>query len=414
MQRFGDGKSCRRRGEAGCYTTTIKLSVANVDSLAFLLPGHRPVPWKAWNHIRPRPALAVVALTGVSLVVSAAGWQLGLRDAAALDRERVALAGQIDRLDAGTRAAATLGVEDADLSPIRRRIQDLRRQEPSATHPRLQPMAAQTAALTGQLLALERAQRLENAAVRVSASEISARYAGRLGVMRAAGGAPLARERNDATVAAFLKIQLGRTAAATERYGALLASADPSQVALGVAGTERYSPLAHNALVAQLPARVIVVSLASQRLQAFDHGRLVAETLVTTGRPALPTDVGRMQVVKKSSPWTMQSPWPKGSPFWYPDTTVAMVLWFTNTGEGIHDADWEPSSAFGPGSPAGPFASHGCIHTQADVMRVLYQWAPLNTPVVVIPGDGAPVSTQTAQQSVDALGRPLGSVPSGI
>ncbi|MEO6797409.1 MAG: L,D-transpeptidase [Candidatus Dormibacter sp.] len=393
---------------------TIKLSVANVDSLAFRLPGLRPGPSKAWKRIRPRPALAVVALTAVSLVVSATGWQLGLRDAAALDRERAGLAGQIDRLDAGTRAAATVGVEDADLSPIRRRIQDLRRQEPGATHPRLQEMAAQTAALSGQVLALERAQQLENAAVQASAREISARYAGRLDVMRAAGRAPLARERNDATVAAFLKIQLGRTAAATERYGAMLGSADPSQVALGVAGTERYSPLAHNALVAHLPARVIVVSLASQRLQAFDHGHPVAETLVTTGRPALPTDVGRMQVVKKSSPWTMQSPWPKGSDFWYPDTKVAMVLWFTNTGEGIHDADWEPASAFGPGSPAGPFASHGCIHVPADVMRVLYQWAPLNTPVVVIPGDGAPVATQTAQQSVDALGRPLGSVPSGI
>jgi len=355
-----------------------------------------------------------VALATVSLVVSAAGWQLGLRDAAALDQERAGLAVTLDRLDSGMRAAAALGVEDADLAPIRRRSQDLRRQEASATQPALRQVAAQTATLTARVLSLQRAQQLENAAVQAAARQISARYGAQLGAMRAAGGAPLASERNDATAAAFLRIDLGRTAAATERYGALLASPDPARVALGVAGTERYAPLAHNALLAQLPARVIVVSLASQRLQAFDQGHLVAETLVTTGRPALPTDVGRMQVVKKSSPWTMQSPWPKGSPYWYPDTKVDMVLWFTNTGEGIHDADWEPASAFGPGSPTGPFASHGCIHTPADVMRFLYQWAPLSTPVVVVPGDGAPVATQTAQQSVDALGRPLDSVPSGI
>jgi len=118
--------------------------------------------------------------------------------------------------------------------------------------------------------------------------------------------------------------------------------------------------------------------------------------------------------VKKSSPWTMQSPWPKGSPYWYPDTKVQMVLWFTNTGEGIHDADWEPASAYGPGSPSGPFASHGCVHTPSSVMASLFGWAPLGTPIVVIPGDGTPVAAQRAQQSVDALGRPLGSQPSGL
>jgi lipoprotein-anchoring transpeptidase ErfK/SrfK len=154
--------------------------------------------------------------------------------------------------------------------------------------------------------------------------------------------------------------------------------------------------------------------VAGQRLQAFDHGQLIRDILVTTGRPQLPTDIGRMQVLRKSSPWKMQSPWPKGSPYWYPDTEVQMVLWFTNTGEGIHDAAWEPDSAFGPGSPSGPFASHGCIHTPTDAMSVLFNWAAIGTPVVVFPGDGSSVAAQTAQRSVDALGRPLGSQPSGV
>ncbi len=93
--------------------------------------------------------------------------------------------------------------------------------------------------------------------------------------MRSAGEVALASGHNDATVAAFLKIDIGRTAGAMARYGSLVTSADPDQAALGVAGVQRYAPLVHNALIAQLPARVIVVSVAGQRLQAFDHGRLV-------------------------------------------------------------------------------------------------------------------------------------------
>ncbi|HEY8737812.1 MAG TPA: L,D-transpeptidase [Candidatus Dormibacteraeota bacterium] len=369
----------------------------------------------ALRRIRRRPLLAVAAAVALSLVVAGAGWEFGRIDAGALEQQRAVASRQIDGVETGLLAAAALGVDDADLAPIRRQARALRLADQQAASPQgLHQVSARADLLTSEAASLQRAQRLENAAVQEAARAISAHYAGRLDAMRSAGEAALATGRNDATVAAFLRIEIGRTAGAMARYGSLIASTDPDQAALGVAGAQRYSPLVHNALMAQLPPRVIVVSVAGQRLQAFDHGRLVQDTLVTTGRPALPTDIGRMQVVKKSSPWTMQSPWPKGSPYWYPDTKVQMVLWFTNTGEGIHDADWEPASAYGPGSPSGPFASHGCVHTPSSVMASLFGWAPLGTPIVVIPGDGTPVAAQRAQQSVDALGRPLGSQPSGL
>jgi len=137
---------------------------------------------------------------------------------------------------------------------------------------------------------------------------------------------------------------------------------------------------------------------------------VLVDTPVTTGRPALPTDIGTMRVLHKDSPWTMQSPWPKGSPNWYPDTVVQMVLWFTRNGEGLHDASWQPVSALGPGSQAGPFASHGCIHLPTAAVKTLFDWAPIGTPVVVYPGDGSPVARQTLQQSVDAVGNPISGV----
>ena len=357
-------------------------------------------------------ALLILALA--SLAVAGMGWQLGRLDAAALDQQRIGITRQIDALESAAGAAAAIGVDQADLAPIRQQLGSLRQKAATSSSQGLLQVAQRAGSLNAELVSLQRAQQLENGAVQEAALLLGARYAGRPEAMRAAGIRALADGRNDATIAAFLKIQIGRTAGYMERYAALIESPDPSQLGLAVAGVERYSPLVHNSLMAQLPPQLIVVSLSGQRLQAFDHGRLAADTLVTTGRPELPTDVGRMQVTRKSSPWTMQSPWKKGSPFWYPDTKVRMVLWFTNTGEGLHDAAWEPSSAFGPGSTSGPFASHGCIHTPAGVMSFLFDWAAVGTPVVVYPGDGSPVAAQAAQLSVDSLGRPLGSQPSGI
>jgi lipoprotein-anchoring transpeptidase ErfK/SrfK len=248
----------------------------------------------------------------------------------------------------------------------------------------------------------------EDAALKAAARALLSQASGNLQTLTAAGQAALARGRDEATVADFLRLRWnGRLNAELERYGRLLASPDASQLALGVAGVEYASELIHNALLHDGPDRVILVSLSAQRLVAYDHGKVIVDTLVTTGRAALPTDVGAMQVVKKDAPWTMQSPWPKGSPYWYPDTRVQMVAWFTGTGEGLHDAAWEPLSAYGPGSQDGPFASHGCIHLPPAAEAILFPWAAIGTPVVVYPGDGTPVAVQAAQQSVDAAGNPI-------
>ena len=83
-------------------------------------------------------------------------------------------------------------------------------------------------------------------------------------------------------------------------------------------------------------------------------------------------------------------------------------LWFTDNGEGLHDASWQPDATLGPGSQNGPFASHGCVHVPLAAVTTLYQWAPIGTPVVVYPGDGASAMSQVAQQTVDAAGNPLG------
>lgn len=252
---------------------------------------------------------------------------------------------------------------------------------------------------------------LEDAAIRADASRLSAAVRADPQSARTSARVTLAAGRNDATVAAFLKLRwAARLSAALERYGAMLAFQDGQHLALAAAGVEHYATQLRNGLLHDGPSRLITVSVQGQRLTAYEDGRLVVDTPVTTGRPALATDIGAMRVLRKDAPWTMQSPWPKGSPQWYPDTVVQMVVWFTSNGEGLHDAIWQPAATLGPGSQFGPFASHGCIHLPLAAITTLFDWALIGTPVVVYPGDGSPVKSQSLQQSVDAMGNPVSGI----
>ena len=137
------------------------------------------------------------------------------------------------------------------------------------------------------------------------------------------------------------------------------------------------------AMVAGMPEKAIYVSTGRQEMRSFEHGTLVRQSLVTTGRPELPTDVGTFSVLRKNHPWTMHSPFPRSSPYWYPDTVVQYVLWFNDDGSGLHDAYWR--SKFGPGTngPGRSGGTHGCVNMPTDVTIWMYNWAPVGTPVVV-------------------------------
>jgi lipoprotein-anchoring transpeptidase ErfK/SrfK len=131
------------------------------------------------------------------------------------------------------------------------------------------------------------------------------------------------------------------------------------------------------------PAQLIVIHLATQKLVAYKDGCPLLTTLVTTGRPQLATDRGTFQIFAKYPTYKMVSPWPQGSPFWYPDTVVNNAMEFVSDGTFIHSADWEPASAYGPGSQNGPYASHGCVHVQDGPLAQLYDWAQIGATVTV-------------------------------
>jgi hypothetical protein len=243
----------------------------------------------------------------------------------------------------------------------------------------------------------------DEAATRQLARTLLARSGGSVTSLRAAGRSSQAAARDDATVASYLDRErafAGYPAVAVElaeleREAPALDSGDAGRVALAAAVAQRGATSIHSALLSGMPPKAIVVSLQAQQLWAYDHGHLLLSTLVTAGSARLPTAIGPLSVLRKSHPWTMRSPWPPGSPDWYPDMVVQYFIWLTEAGDGLHDALWQPC-CYGPGSESSPYASHGTIHVPLDAEATLYLWADVGTPVVVYPGGGAPVPQQVA------------------
>ncbi|MEA2684229.1 MAG: hypothetical protein QOK05_2557 [Chloroflexota bacterium] len=131
--------------------------------------------------------------------------------------------------------------------------------------------------------------------------------------------------------------------------------------------------------------KVIVVSVTQERLVALQDGVVVQNTLVTTGRPSLPTILGTFHIYFKSSPYTMISPWPRSSPYYYPPSKMNWAMEFESSGYFIHDAPWR--SHYGPGSDTENGGTHGCVNVQYAPMQWLYGWADLGTTVITKTGD---------------------------
>jgi hypothetical protein len=149
----------------------------------------------------------------------------------------------------------------------------------------------------------------------------------------------------------------------------------------------------HRAITGQLlfpdDGKVIIVSLSREALFAYDGDKLVLQTLVTTGNPSLPTPPGSYQVMGKYHPYEFISPWPPGSPYWYPPSLSNYAMLFREGGYFLHDAPWR--SAFGPGTngPGQPGTdyggTHGCVNIPPAPMLFLWNWTPVGTKVLVVP-----------------------------
>lgn len=141
--------------------------------------------------------------------------------------------------------------------------------------------------------------------------------------------------------------------------------------------------------VPKMSGQVILVSTTQQWLWAYDNGKLVLASPVTTGRPELPTPKGHYTVMNKQTNITFYSPWPVGSPFYYFPTHINYAMQFKSGGFYIHDAWWR--YLFGPGSQFAHRAgdgtesgTHGCVNLPEDTTLALFNWTHVGTPVIIV------------------------------
>ena len=292
---------------------------------------------------------------------------------------------------------AKLGADPADLKPLQDSIGTLDRDAAAAqTLKDHKTVVAEAQNVTQRASDIGAAQAAENQAVLAAGRDLVARSGGVDGARNAARGM-LPAARNEASLAAFLELTATvKPYSLLEKFAGMIDSPNADQATQGAGGVARYSQQLHDLLMSNMPRHTIVVSLTAQSLWAYDRGKVILNTVVTTGKPALPTDVGRMSVLWKVAPWTMHSPWPKESPYYYPDTKVRKVVWFTNSGEGFHDASWR--TAYGPGTNLD--GSHGCVNMPGTTVDALYDWAQPGDAVVVYPGDGGKPADQLKQETI--------------
>ncbi|HLG65220.1 MAG TPA: L,D-transpeptidase family protein [Ktedonosporobacter sp.] len=137
--------------------------------------------------------------------------------------------------------------------------------------------------------------------------------------------------------------------------------------------------------------KVIVISLSKQTMTAFQNGKQVYFSLATSGQPALRTPTGTYHIFAKLSPTTFYSPWPPGSPYWYPPTHINYALEWKAGGFFLHDSWWR--TVYGPGTNVWHFdpvygwmtGTHGCVTMPLRAVAWLYNWAPIGTTVQINP-----------------------------
>jgi lipoprotein-anchoring transpeptidase ErfK/SrfK len=132
--------------------------------------------------------------------------------------------------------------------------------------------------------------------------------------------------------------------------------------------------LAPAASDAKLFNKKIVVSIGQQAMWAYKGDTVVISSLVSTGRAGFDTPLGTYQILSKLESQTMEGVI-GGEYYNVPD--VPWVMYFTNGGHALHGTYWHSNF----GTPM----SHGCVNLPMDVAAWLYRWAPVGTPVIVVP-----------------------------
>ncbi|WP_253940766.1 L,D-transpeptidase family protein [Fundicoccus ignavus] len=134
----------------------------------------------------------------------------------------------------------------------------------------------------------------------------------------------------------------------------------------------------YNGSLDDIGSSYIEVDILNQTMFVYLEGELVLSTPVVTGQ------IGTTTIPGAYSIWNMETPSELVgyNPRTERDYVQPVQYWmgFDDTGQGIHDANWQPY--FG-GDAYLTNGSLGCVNTPPDVMPLVFEYAYMGMPVIV-------------------------------
>lgn len=118
--------------------------------------------------------------------------------------------------------------------------------------------------------------------------------------------------------------------------------------------------------------KLITVDISKQMLYAWEGGKVILETPVSTGLWQSPTVKGTFKINRKYLQDDMRGISPVHGSYFLPK--VPDVMYFYK-GYAIHGTYWH--------SNFGNRMSNGCVNVPLTVSRTLYEWAPEGTQVLI-------------------------------
>lgn len=149
-----------------------------------------------------------------------------------------------------------------------------------------------------------------------------------------------------------------------------------------------------------VPNKRIVVDLRSQSLVAYENGQQVFSWLISSGMAEAPTSPGIYQIlthdeVAAGSSYTLCNT--QGCGQWQMNWFMGIYEVVPGLMNGFHGAVLLPNGNYlGGGNVGSPF-TFGCVMSQDDNARLLYEWADAGTIVEIVSNDYPPQSDLARQ-----------------
>ena len=118
----------------------------------------------------------------------------------------------------------------------------------------------------------------------------------------------------------------------------------------------------------------IVISLSDQKLWLVRDGRIISKIGIVSGKPSSPTVTGNFRILSKEYSRILRGPgYASWVQYWMP----------FHGGYGIHDANWQPYSAFSNSNYYRWGGSHGCVNVHPGSMGFIYNNSYVGMRVIV-------------------------------